>query len=184
MRALSRQLRADLNALTGIAANDLALLWREFDSAEAARDGLLDVLPRLVTIYGSAAATLASDYFDEVRNEAGARGTFGAITAEPETGGLDVLARWAVGPMFSADPDPDAALSLASGGAQRSIVNAARLTVVQSSIKDPRAQGWVRVGHGECDWCKRYLDGTVHQSEGYGFDAHNHCLCTAEPVYE
>lgn len=184
MQARSKQLRADLFALTGIASNDLALLWREFDSAEAARDGLMDALPKLVAIYGAAAASLASDYFDDMRDAAGVRGRFTAITAEPVTGGLDVLARWAVGPMFQSEPDPDAALSLAAGGAQRSIANAARLTVVQSSIRDPRSQGWVRVGHGECEWCQQYLDGTVHQSEGYGFDAHNNCLCTAEPVYE
>ena len=184
MKPLSVQLRADLNALTGIAANDLRILWRQFDTADAARDGLMEALPRLVTIYGAAAATLASDYFDDMREQAAVRGRFTAITAEPETGGLDVLARWAVGPMFQEKPDPASALSLASGGAQKAIADAARLTVVQSSIQDPRSEGWVRVGHGECDWCQQFLDGEVHGTDGYGFDAHNNCLCTAEPVYE
>jgi len=183
MHPLSKTLRRDLNDLTDIARNDLRVLFRQFDTAEAARQGLLDVLPRLVTIYGAAAATLAADYFDDLRDASEAKGRFRAIPAEPETGGLDALARWAVGPMFQAAPDPLAALSLAAGGAQRSIANAARLTVVQSSLADPRAQGWTRVGHGECDWCKQYLDGEVHYVEGYDFQAHNNCGCTAETVY-
>jgi len=183
MHQLSRRLQKDLAQLTGIAANDLRLLFRQFDTAEAAREGLLDVLPRMVSIYGAAAATLAADYFDDLRDAAEVKGSFRAIPAEPQTGGLDVLARWAVGPMFQAAPDPLAALSLAAGGAQRSIADAARLTVVESAIQDPRAQGWTRVGHGECDWCKQYLDGEVHYTEGYDFQAHNNCGCTAETVY-
>lgn len=183
MHPLSRALRSDLNGLTDIARNDLRILFRQFDTAEAARDGLMDVLPRLVTIYGAAAATLAADYFDDLREASAARGRFRAIPAEPSTGGLDTLARWAVGPMFQATPDPASALSLAAGGAQRSIANAARLTVVQSSIADPRAAGWMRVGNGECDWCQKFLDGEIHYTAGYDFDAHNNCGCTAETVY-
>jgi hypothetical protein len=183
MHPLTKALRSDLNGLTNIAHNDLRILFRQFNTAEAARDGLMDVLPRLVTIYGSAAATLAADYFDDLRDASEVKGRFRAIPAEPVTGGLDVLARWAVGPMFQEVPDPASSLSLAAGGAQRSIADAARLTVVQSSLEDPRAQGWVRVGSGECDWCQKYLDGEVHYTEGYDFQAHNNCGCTAEPAY-
>jgi hypothetical protein len=41
----------------------------------------------------------------------------------------------------------------------------------------------MRVGNGECDWCQRFLDGEVHYAEGYDFAAHDHCGCTAEPVF-
>ena len=183
MRQRSKALRTDLTDLTNIARNDLRILFAQFNSGDEARDGLMDVLPRLVTLYGAAAATLAADYFDDVRDEVGAKGRFRAIPAEPVTGGLDALARWAVGPMFQAVPDSASALSLVAGGAQRGIADAARLTVVQSSLADPSAQGWVRVGHGECDWCQEYLDGEVHYVEGYDFAAHNNCGCTAEPAY-
>lgn len=183
MHPLSRELQKDLFALTDIAANDLRVMFRQFGTAEAARDGLIRMLPQLVTIYGAAAATLASDYYDELRDAAGVKGRFRAIPAVPVTSGLDALAVWSVGPMFQAIPDPSAALSLAAGGAQRSIADAARETVVQSSLEDSRARGWVRVGHGECDWCQQYLDGEVHYSEGYDFQAHNRCNCTAETAF-
>lgn len=185
MHPLSRAKQRDLAALTGIAENDLRVMWARFDSAEGARDGLLNVLPGLVAIYGAAAATLAADYYDDLRAEKGVRGGFRAIPAEPHTGeGLDVLARWAVGPMFQATPDPAAALSRASGGMQRFIANASRETGVQSALADPAAMGWMRVGHGECDWCKRYLDGEVHYVAGYDFDAHDWCKCDTETVYD
>jgi hypothetical protein len=94
-----------------------------------------------------------------------------------------VLARVAVGPLFGDKPDLLAALTLARGGVQRHVANAARETVRYSSIQDRGAVGWVRVGSGECDWCRQYLDGVVHDVEGYDFDAHDHCGCTAEPVF-
>ena len=52
-----------------------------------------------------------------------------------------------------------------------------------AAVEDSRAQGWMRVGDGGCDWCQQYLDGEVHYVEGYDFDAHDHCNCTAQPVF-
>lgn len=75
------------------------------------------------------------------------------------------------------------ALVRTSGAASRHVLNAGRETVRATSVADPECQGWVRVGHGECDWCQQYLDGEIHKTEGYDFDAHDHCGCTAEPVY-
>lgn len=182
--ALSNAHRRELRTLTGLATSDLAALWRSLERADEARDALMDILPRLVTIYGTAAATLAADYFDEARESASARGTFRAIPAVPVEGEpLDVLARVAVGPLFGVNPDFGSALTLAQGGLQRHIANADRETVRFSSIQDRAARGWVRVGSGECDWCRQYLDGEVHYVEGYDFQAHDHCGCTAEPVF-
>lgn len=176
--------RRDLRELVGIAENDLRLLFREFDTADAAREGLMDVLPRLVSVYGAAAATLGADYFDDVRDAAGAPGRFRAVPAElPDIGRTDALAGWGVAPLYQAEPDFGTALVKVAGGAQRIIANADRETVRFSSIQDPAAQGWVRVGNGECDWCKQYLDGEIRTVEGYGFDAHDWCQCDAEPVY-
>lgn len=184
LTTLTRAHRRDLQELTGLAANDLSLIWRRLDGAAETRDGLMDVLPRLIVTYGSAAATLGADYYDEMRDQAEARKRFRAIPAElPDQGRAEALARWGVSPLFSADPDPDSALTLVTGGLQRIIANADRETVRFSSVQDPSAKGWVRVGGGECAWCQQYLDGEVHYTEGYGFDAHDHCRCTAEPAF-
>ena len=180
---LTRTHRRDLRILTGQATNDLRVMWRDFGSADAARSALLRGLPLLVSAYGSAAATLGADYFDEARDAAGVRGRFRAEPVETVADeALDVLARVAVGPMFGANPRPGDALTLAQGGLQRHIANADRETVRQAAVQDRRA-GWVRVGDGGCDWCARYLDGEVHYVEGYDFAAHDHCNCSGRASF-
>jgi len=184
MPTLTAAHRRDLAELTGLAQKDLSLIWAKFNTATAARDGLIELLPRLVAIYGSAAATLGADWYDEMRAAAAVKGSFRAIPAElPDVGRTDALARWGVTPLFSATPDFASSLTLVSGGLQRIISRADRETVRFSSIQDPKAKGWVRVGNGECDWCKNLLDGEIHYVEGYDFDAHDHCRCTADPVF-
>lgn len=180
----ARAHRADLAELVGVAQRDLSILFRQFDTAAAARDGLMDVLPRLTAIYGEAAATLGADWYDDLRDAAGARGGFRAIPAETAPRGqTDALARWSVAPLFAAEPDYATTLIKVAGGMQRLIANADRETVRRSSIQDRGAQGWVRMGAGECDWCEQYLDGEIHYTEGYDFEAHDHCNCTAVPAF-
>ncbi len=175
--------RSDLAELARLAQNDLSLIFGDFDTAQTARDGLLDVLPRMVAIYGSAAATLGADWYDDLRDASPARGRFRAITAElPDRGAADALARWSVTPLFAPNPDYPTTYTKVSGGLQRLIVNADRESVRFSAVQDPQA-GWVRRGVGECDWCQKYLDGEVHYVEGYDFKAHDHCRCIAEPVF-
>lgn len=175
--------RRELRSLTNLAERDLQVLWREVGSADLARSALQDILPALTDRYGLAAASLAADYYDGMRERAGARGRFEAITAEPAgRDKLSVLARVAVRPLFGDSPDLSAALVLARGGLQRHVANAARDTVTVSSIQDRDSTGWVRVGSGECPWCAQFLDGAVHAVE-YDFNAHDHCGCTAQPVF-
>lgn len=182
---LSKARRRDLAALTGLAQNDLRVMWREFTTADEARDGLMEALPRLMGLYGSAAATLAANYYDDVRDAAAVRGRFRAIPADlPDLGRTQSLAGWAVSPLYTATPDFATALTKANGGLQRIIANADRETVIGSTIQDPRAQWWVRVGSGSnCEWCAQYLDGEA-RSVAYDFPAHDHCNCSAEPSFD
>lgn len=184
-QALVRAHRRDLEALVGIADNDLRLLFGEFDTAEAARDGLMDVLPRLVAIYGSAAATLGADWYDELRDATEARGRFRAIPAElPDQGRTDALARWSVAPMFQANPEPATALVKVSGGLQRIIANADRQTIMRSSVADPAARGWKREGTGRCDFCRMLIGrGAVYTEATADFDSHDHCGCVGVPAF-
>jgi len=186
MLALSKAHRADLQALTGLASRDLSLIWREFNTAEAARDGLMDVLPRLMAIYGSAAATLGADYYDTLRETAAVKGTFTAIPAElPDLGRTEALARWGVSPLFKAEPDFASSLTLVTGGMQRIIANADRQTVTLSATQDRESRGWQRVGSGHtCEFCAMLLGrGAVYSEATADFESHDHCHCTAEPVF-
>ena len=187
MPTLTAAHRRDLVELTGLAQNDLTLIWADFNSAGVARDGLMRVLPELVDMYGSAAATLGADWYDEMRAAAKVKGRFRAIPAElPDQGRTDALARWGVTPLFQAESDFASALTLVAGGLQRIVSNADRESVTGSSVADPRAQGWQRVGSGaSCEFCSMLIDrGDVYSEASADFLTHDHCNCGAEPVFE
>lgn len=178
------ELRNNVAALTTLANGDLAALWRQVDTAVQAREALQDVLPALVETYGAAAATIAADWYDDLRDKTGAGRRFAAIPVEINDPGADVLARWGVAPLFSADPDWSAAKTLIEGGLQRRIANASRDTVRISSLADPGADGWQRVGGGGCDFCAMLIGrGAVYSEASADFASHDHCRCAAMPAF-
>lgn len=173
---------ADLNAL---AAADLRSLWSQVSDAVEAREALQDIMPALIRTYGSAAATVAADWYDDLRSELNVAGRFFAIPAEPDLDATDITARWAVGPLFQEDSDWRRAQVLAEGALQRRIANASRGTVMTSSIEDPKARGWQRAGSGECAFCRMLIDrGTVYTSSTVDFGSHTHCNCHAVAAFD
>lgn len=185
LTAQARSHRADLSALALLAERDLRVLFGEAGSPTSVREALRDVLPRLVALYGSAAAALAADWYDDLRDAAAARGRFTAIPAElPDTGRTDALARWSVGPLFAATPDFATALSKAAGGLQRIVANADRDTIRLSSVQDPAARGWARAGVGDCEFCRMLIGrGFIYTEATADFDSHDRCGCVAVPEF-
>lgn len=178
-------LRSAVDDLHALAANDLRGLWRQVANAVEARQALEDVLPLLVRTYGQAAATLAADWYDDLRDELNIDRRFTAIPAVVDDAGADVLARWAIGPLFSATPDFASALTLADGGLQRRIANGARETIRQSSIEDPQAQGWQRSSAGGCEFCQMLAGrGVVYSQASADFASHDHCRCMPAPAFD
>lgn len=181
----ARKHRADLAELARLAESDMSVLFRNVSKADHVRQGLMDTLPKLVAVYGSAAASLGADWYDELRQNAEVKGKFQAIVADlPDVGRTNALAGWSVGPLFGANPDASAALSMASGGLQRIIFNADRNTVMRSSVQDRRALGWAREGNGECEFCSMLISrGAVYSKATADFAAHDNCKCVAVPEY-
>jgi hypothetical protein len=178
-------LRSSVDDLHRLAAGDLRSLWRQVQTADQAREALNDVLPLLIRSYGAAAATIAADWYDDVRDELRVPGRFRAIPAEVGNRGADVLARWSVGPLYDADPDWRRALVLVNGGLQRRITDVARDTTTFSSVQDPQAQGWQRAGVGECAFCTMLISrGAVYTSATVDFSSHDHCKCHAAPAFK
>lgn len=177
--------RRDLSALAGLAEGDLRLALREFDTADAARDGLRDLLPRLTLVYGEAAAALAADWYDDLRDAADVRGRFTPVLADlPDRGRTDALAGWAVAPPYAAEPDFATTLVKVAGGLQRIIANADRQTIAASSIADRGARGWARAGAGECEFCQMLIGrGAVYTEATADFESHDRCGCVAVPAW-
>lgn len=179
---------ADLReALGGLATLAVVEIRPVFTgTADTVRDTLLDILPALVAGYGAAAATVAADWYDDLRDELGVTGLFRAIPAAPDLAGVDALARWGVSPLFDAEPDVEAAVQRVAGGVQRRLSDAARRTAAFSSTEDPRAKGWQRQTSGNgCSFCQLLASrGTVYSRETVDFASHDSCACVAVPAFE
>lgn len=173
------QLRSGVNQLVRYADRDLSALWRGVADVPQARTALMDVLPALIETYGSAASALAATWYDDLRETSGIARAFQAIPVEASERGAQALAGWAT----STATDVPSLQSLILGGVQRRIADHSRLTVMTSSVQDPVARGWRRVGDGSsCDFCSMLLDrGSVYSEETADFKSHDSCGCGAEP---
>lgn len=176
--AQATDLRRDISTLTERARAELRALWAEVETPEDTETVLRDLLPALIVSYGAIAAMVAANWYDAAREVAAVRRAFTATPIEIPDVGAQSLVGWAL----SEAKDMPAFVSLVEGGTQRRIANHSRLTVTQSSIQDPAASGWVRVGRGGCDWCAKYIDGEI-RTVAYDFPAHDNCLCQAIPAF-
>lgn len=78
------------------------------------------------------------------------------------------------------------ALAEASGAASRHVLTGGRQSLLTLVEGDMQALGWARVTDGDpCAFCAMLASrGPVYRTEvSAGFQAHDHCACTAEPVY-
>lgn len=178
--ATPAELRRGEQALARLAANDLAALWRQVSNAVEARKALDDVLPNLIRTYGEAAASLAADWYDEARAAAAVSKSFTALPASLDEQGAHALSGWAADKGTTIEE----VLTLAQGGMSRRIVDWSRQTVMGSALADPSADGWQRVGVGECDFCSMLIGrGAVYSEASADFASHDHCRCSAVPAF-
>lgn len=180
--AAANRLRANVAGLTTLAQRDLAALWRDVRTAVQARRLLDDVLPALIETYGSAAASLAADAYDELREQQNIDGRFHALTPQLRDVGATELAGWATAEAERVET----VLALVNGGMQRRIFNAARETTIGSTLADPAADGWQRVARPDgCMWCQMLAGrAELYRTEDSAtFAAHDSCACTVTPAW-
>lgn len=172
------EFRRAIRDLMILADSDVRDLWKLV--RDSGPDALYELLPDLIDTYGSAAQSIAADYYDTVREVEGAPGRFVPIVEPPASTGAGALVGWA-----SSTATDDAAFEqLVRGGMQRRIVNQSRDVVVRSSIEDRAARGWMRIGAGKCDFCAMLISrGAVYSERTVGFATHDHCGCNAAPAF-
>ena len=176
--------------VVALAHAELVRWWAGLDVSDgrAAAGALEAFLAELVAAYGSVAAALAADFYDQLRDEAGAPGRFRADLADPVPAGqAEAAARWAAGPLFGGD-GAQAALDHAAGSVQRLVQQPARDTIALNVSRDPAKPGWARVPRGRgCAFCRMLAGrGAVYTSAqaARGMRAyHDHCKCSAVPVW-
>ena len=149
------------------------------------RDALIEVLPVIGGDGFDLAGTYAADWYLLLRDAAGAPGRFDPdLAPRPGTARWEALARWGVDPLLGADPDVDATVERVTGGMQRTIADGARDTLRLATVRDPAAEGWKRLGRGECDFCRMLIGrGAVYTAATATFASHDRCRCMAAPVF-
>lgn len=179
--------RAATRGLVAAATRDLNRFWATLDLADpvAARNALLRFMPALTTQYGEMAATIAADWYDDLREASGAAGRFVAEAAE--TIPVDVVqARTRFGAQHLWTPTPEQTLAFLAGVASEYVLQPGRDTIQQSSIRDPAASGWHRETRpGACGFCRLLAGrGAVYKKETADFAAHGDCYCVAAPSWD
>ena len=174
-------LRTETRNLVRLAERDLARMWHLIADGASAEVALRDLLPAIVTEYGTAGAALAAEWYDQQREKAGARGRFAALPIAADDRGSQALVGWAL----ATATDDHSLKTLVAGGVQRRISDHLRYTVARNSIEDRAAKGWMRVGDGSsCEFCSMLLGrGAVYTEATADFASHDHCGCTAAPAF-
>lgn len=184
--------RASQQDVVALATADLAEWWANLDvsDARAAVAALEAYVPELVAAYGDMAATVAADWYDALREQAQVPGRYRAVLGDVAPAGqAQVAARWAAGPLFGGNPQR--ALSLLAGSAQRLVQQGGRHTLRRNTVQDPSGPRWARAPGGSkpCAWCRMLASrGAVYLSRksaggGVDNDWHDECNCQPVPVW-
>lgn len=177
----------------GIAAlveRDLAAFFGllDFSRPDAVKLDLFDFIPELVTLYGDVAASVAADWYEELRDLEGVGGSFRAPLA-PSVPVAQVQGRLGYatrpdGPLFLGDSTTlTAFLGMMTN---EYALQPGRDTVMQAAHKDNAA--YARVPEpGACKFCLMlasrgfvYSKSTVGDSKKF----HGKCRCNAMPVWD
>lgn len=187
------EFRQATQSLVALAQRDMRDFWRALDvegNPLLVKEALLAFFPELVTGYGDAAAILGADWYDLLRDAPPSAASFRAVLASPPAvEQAEASARWALGPLFAAEPDPSQVLANLYGAAQRLVLEPYRRTVIGSAIRDPLPRGYARVPVGPtCRFCVMVASrGFVFRSRESAGDPdvtdrwHDDCNCDIVP---
>lgn len=196
--ALTRRHYALQVQIRAAALRDLLPLWSVVDPTDLR--GTIDGFSRAGAVVAQSrrrdSAGLAGRYFREFRRLEGVRGT--AFMSVAGTLGRAVLEdavrsaalagivnarRRGLGVGAAANNG----LVKVTGAVTRLVLNGGRDTLLDAVDGDRAARGWQRVlGGPSCDFCTTLATrGAVYKGEDTaGFQAHDHCTCSAEPVFD
>ncbi len=175
-------LRSETDQVVQLASRDLTRLWALVNDGATADQALRDLLPAIVQEYGSLGAALAAEWYDQQRQKAGVRGRFTAIPIAADDRGSQALIEWAL----DKATNDESLQSLILGGVQRRVADHVRYTIGGSSVADPAATGWQRVGVGACKdgFCDMLIGrGAVYSEATADFASHDNCKCSAVPAW-
>ena len=186
-----RLLVAANRKVTSLALAEFESVWLSIDASDAlaAKRVLLGATPGLVAKYGDLAATLAADLYEQWRSDAGVRGLYVPLTADPApVGQVQASVRFAIGSLFQASPDAAAVHELlAADVIGRNIANQSRATIAANAKRDPAKPRYARIPIGRtCEFCVMLASrGAAYHSEDTALaSSHGNCRCVLAPEFE
>lgn len=167
---------------------DAFLASLNFGRPDAVKLDLFEYVPALVSQYGDMAASVAADWYEELRASEGVRGSFRAALA-PSLPDEQVNARLgfatrAGGPLYAGDSDTLG--SFLTLMANEYSLQPGRDTVAEAAHKD--GAGYARVPEpGACKFCLMLASrGFVYSKDSAGQSRkfHGKCRCNIMPVWD
>lgn len=181
-------------AIRAATLRQVLAVWPAFDIKDIDRswEQVQAALTAIIWLRHRQSAEVAGTYFARARRAAGAAGTAAVVLAgAPSVEYLDRVLGYVgliVPKKLVALGRQDAraqTLVHVTGSVGRLVLNGGRDTLTQSVQADPSRPGWQRVTGGRaCDFCSFLADrGAVYGEASADFAAHDHCSCSAEPVW-
>lgn len=150
-----------------------------------------EFMTTLVNAYGPISATLAADYYDQIRELSSANGRYLASPGgQVESAKVVSSSNWAAQPLFGEEPLEAVALARYLGSVQRYVQDYGRQSLVENAKRDPAKPRYARVPDANpCAFCRLLASrGAVYESElsagerGVN-DFHDDCDCQIVPSF-
>lgn len=191
---LAEQHRLQQIALRAMMIREILRIWPMFDENNIAGSwpAVQEALTALIWLRHDQSAALAANYYRAARYTAGITGD--APIQLPEAPPLEQIDA-SLGFVGRFMPTKQAALGrkniagtalvAVTGSATRLALNGGRDTLTQTIQADSHGRGWRRVTSGKpCSFCSMLADrGGVYGAESADFAAHDHCSCSAAPIF-
>lgn len=174
--------------IADLAYDDLVRLFSGFDLShpDAVNEALMEVVPQLVREYGDLAATVAGEWYEDVRDVADSYQTRLGPNAPVEA--VERNVKYAAGHLYT--DNPAGVLDVLHGAMQRHIAYSGRETIARNVRFDPAKPRYARVPSGgrTCAFCELVASrGFVYWSakQAGEFDKyHDHCNCQVVPSWD
>lgn len=173
------------NVIT-LAIADLVAEWSTLPGDPRALAGpLAELLEQLIADYSAMTATLGADFYDFLRQDANAPGSFAAVLADmAPLEQIEASANWAAS---GAWVEEDKALRDAAAFLDRIVADRDRATIDVNIGRDPAGPRYARYASASaCAFCAlNAMRGPVYRSQDAAADRyHDHCRCIAVPSWD
>lgn len=189
---VAQQRRAQ-RKVANLASNRIASLWPRLplDSPKDMRTALAPRLVATISTFSRISGAVAADYFDELRRDARAAGTYAAAIAAPvSVERITNRMGWALSPLYN-DGDAVAPVSRLVSIVDEYVLQGGRDTIAHATARDPSRPRYARVPSGShtCAFCQMLASrGAVYRSPesagGYGARYHYKCDCVPTPFWD